>query len=367
MKEINIAKTITSKRKEKGVTQEELSSHIGVSIAAVSKWETGQSYPDILLLPQLAAYFNISIDDLMGYEPQMEKKDIAKLYLKLYEELNCKPFDEIIAECREVVKKYYSCFPLLLNMGDFLINAGAINGDDDIFHALAKEAKALFVRVKAESENAELVNMALYKEAICATILGEPTEVINLLGRTTVDIKPHETLIAGAYQQLEQKEEAEAILQAGIYQHILSAFELLVTYMAYCEGDSERYDELVKRTLSLAEVFNINELRSPQIGFHVIIAQEYLERQDTERALDMLERYAETVTKNMFGSPRGDRFFNLIDDWLSESIIATPKTPNKAVNEMLAIEVLGQSFWDSLRDEPRFMSIVKRLEGSVTG
>jgi len=165
---------------------------------------------------------------------------------------------------------------------------------------------------------------------------------------------------------ISQKEEAEAILQAGIYQHILSAFELLVTYMAYCEGDSERYDEIVKRTLSLTEIFNINELRSPQIGFHIIIAQEYLERQDTERALDMLERYAEIVTKNMFGSLRGDRFFNLIDDWLSKSIIAIPKTPNKAINEMLAIEVLDQSFWDSLRDEPRFMGIIERLEGSAT-
>jgi len=365
MKEINIARMIISKRKEKGITQEELANLIGVSIAAVSKWETAQSYPDISLLPQLAAYFNISIDDLMGYDPQMEKKDITKLYLKLYEDLNNKPFDEIIAECREAIKKYYSCFPLLLNMGDFLINAAAIHGDDEIFHTLVEEAKAIFVRVKAESDDVELVNMALYQEAICATILDKPAEVINLLGRTTVDIKPRETLIASAYQQLERKEEAEAILQTGIYQHILSAFELLVTYMAYCDGDDERFDEIVKRTLSLVEAFNINELRSPQIGFYAVVAQGYLEKQDTQKALDMLDRYAETVTKNMFGSLRGDNFFNLVDGWLSESIIATPATPNKAVNEMLAIKVLSDSFWDVLRDESRFREIVKRLEGSV--
>lgn len=52
---------------------------MGVSKAAVSKWETGLSYPDITLLPVLAAYFNISIDELMGYEPQMGKEDIRKL------------------------------------------------------------------------------------------------------------------------------------------------------------------------------------------------------------------------------------------------------------------------------------------------
>ena len=40
MKEINIARTIINKRKEKGLTQDELASYIGVSKAAVSKWET---------------------------------------------------------------------------------------------------------------------------------------------------------------------------------------------------------------------------------------------------------------------------------------------------------------------------------------
>lgn len=43
MKEINIARTIIDKRKEKGITQEDLAEYIGVSKASVSKWETGVS------------------------------------------------------------------------------------------------------------------------------------------------------------------------------------------------------------------------------------------------------------------------------------------------------------------------------------
>lgn len=74
MKEINIARVIINKRREKGLTQNDLASYIGVSKASVSKWETGQSYPDITFLPQLSAFFNISIDELMGYEPQMSKE-----------------------------------------------------------------------------------------------------------------------------------------------------------------------------------------------------------------------------------------------------------------------------------------------------
>ena len=73
MKEINIAKMIAKKRKEKKITQDELAKYLGVSKAAISKWETGQSYPDITFLPILASYFNVSIDELIGYEPQMMK------------------------------------------------------------------------------------------------------------------------------------------------------------------------------------------------------------------------------------------------------------------------------------------------------
>ena len=71
MAETLMAETLTSKRKEKGVTQEELARFIGVSRASVSKWETGTSYPDVVFLPQLAAYFIIRLDELMGYVSQI--------------------------------------------------------------------------------------------------------------------------------------------------------------------------------------------------------------------------------------------------------------------------------------------------------
>lgn len=79
MRDLNIGKCIIHKRKEKGITQEQLANYIGVSKASVSKWESGLSYPDIVLLPELATYFNISVDELLGYSLQLTKEDIKKL------------------------------------------------------------------------------------------------------------------------------------------------------------------------------------------------------------------------------------------------------------------------------------------------
>ena len=129
MKDITISRTITNKRKEKGITQDELASHIGVSKASVSKWETGQSFPDITFLPKLAAFFNIIMDELMGYEPQMSKEDIRKLYLSLSSDFTIKPFDEVLEHCREIAKKYFSCFPLLFQIGALLVNNSMESGD----------------------------------------------------------------------------------------------------------------------------------------------------------------------------------------------------------------------------------------------
>ena len=70
---LNISGNLIRLRHEKKVTQEQVADFIGVTKASVSKWETGQSTPDIMLLPQLAAYFDVSVDALLGYEPQLIK------------------------------------------------------------------------------------------------------------------------------------------------------------------------------------------------------------------------------------------------------------------------------------------------------
>ena len=55
-------------RKEKGWTQAELGEKLGVSNQAVSKWESGMTMPDVMLLPDIAKMFNVSIDDLYCYD-----------------------------------------------------------------------------------------------------------------------------------------------------------------------------------------------------------------------------------------------------------------------------------------------------------
>ena len=65
---MTFSEIIAAYRKDLGLTQEGLASQLGVTNQAVSKWESGQSCPDIALLPKIADLFGITLDELFGRE-----------------------------------------------------------------------------------------------------------------------------------------------------------------------------------------------------------------------------------------------------------------------------------------------------------
>ena len=75
--DLNMGSVIKRLRTEHSVTQEELAAYLGISFQAVSKWETGSTMPDITLLPKLAAFFGVRIDELfsINHEDELERID----------------------------------------------------------------------------------------------------------------------------------------------------------------------------------------------------------------------------------------------------------------------------------------------------
>ena len=67
---------ITALRKARGMTQEQLAAALGVSGPAVSKWETGSSCPDIMLLCPLARVLGTNVDTLLSFEEELSQEDL---------------------------------------------------------------------------------------------------------------------------------------------------------------------------------------------------------------------------------------------------------------------------------------------------
>lgn len=63
MANIETGKLICKLRKVKNMTQKDLANYLNVSDKAVSKWERGESYPEITIIPQLASILEITVDE----------------------------------------------------------------------------------------------------------------------------------------------------------------------------------------------------------------------------------------------------------------------------------------------------------------
>lgn len=87
METIKINEQIIFLRKQKGMTQEEVASALGVTNQAVSKWESAQCCPDIQLLPAIAELFEVTIDELMGHKSAGGLGDICLKIRNYFTEL----------------------------------------------------------------------------------------------------------------------------------------------------------------------------------------------------------------------------------------------------------------------------------------
>ncbi len=110
---LNIGKTIKKLRTERDITQEEFAEVLGVSCQSVSRWENNSCYPDIELIPIIAAFFDISTDKLMGVDEIAEKKAVDK-YLKDFQAaISVGNIDECIRVARAGVAEFPNNYALL--------------------------------------------------------------------------------------------------------------------------------------------------------------------------------------------------------------------------------------------------------------
>ena len=96
---IKLCSSIKELRRRDGKTQDDLACALGVTAQAVSRWETGICYPDMELIPSIANYFGVSIDELFGYENERAKKVDALAQHIRKKDLENNGVDVCVDEC----------------------------------------------------------------------------------------------------------------------------------------------------------------------------------------------------------------------------------------------------------------------------
>ena len=116
--EITIGANIKRLRTQKNITQEQLSVAMNITCAAVSKWERGETYPDITLLQPLAFFFGVTLDELMGYDQEKVQAKIEQIIALYRQHWNDETGREIIVKAyRDYPNDYWIMHYYMWNVG----------------------------------------------------------------------------------------------------------------------------------------------------------------------------------------------------------------------------------------------------------
>lgn len=249
---MNIGTKIYEYRRQKGATQEDLANYTGVSTAAVSKWETETSLPDITLLPRIAEFLEVSIDALMEFD--VCAKDIDELRQWDNKYLRTKDYNAGIPVYEEVLKRYPNDGNLHFGLGDLLSAKASENRCRDT------GLRAVEHLEKAHKLSCWMNERDL-KQLISFTYgcIGEYEKALSYIEDSMYDIQ------AADYEiKLGKYDLARVRLYSKLF-HTAFDFALLADRLGKCcehDGDKETKFQLTKLNADFREMFTKTEKAS---------------------------------------------------------------------------------------------------------
>lgn len=271
---MTIGANIKRLRTAMGITQEQLAESMNVSCAAVSKWERGETYPDITLLQPLAYYFRVTLDELMGYDQekvQAEINDVIALYREHW-------YD---ATGRDIIVKAYHDYPNdYLIMHSYMWNIGGDLADND--PAVLIEHKDEFLAI------CEKILEGCTEENIRLNAWNMRAKILHAEGKTEEALEIYKTKFADWFTTVGQKtEQLFAKDTDEYYFHVQKNMYELADFAADKLGRKVFFDpslSMAERTecaLKYGDIL-LNAFEDTGEDFFLVLAQAFLGRMEDD-------------------------------------------------------------------------------------
>lgn len=353
-----IGEIIAQKRKEAGLTQAEVAEYVGVSKPAVSKWESGHSLPDIALLPELASFFDISIDELMGYQPQMNEKNINNLYETLVDSLSKKHADEVFAECRYYIKRYYFCWPLILKMSAFLYNHYTLSSDPK---EVIEEILTYTERIEQYCDDLQVIKGAKYIRTCCFIQLGDYTEAEASAEQLIEPVLNAPVLLSYIYQAQGKSQESQQVILSYIDQNLELIFTAFSNVCAY--PDTENAEKLLYTFSALLTLFEAEKYYPAHLlRYYWAAAFVCCKSGKNEKALKHIEEFMGLFEKVRKDSKRyTNGYFGVECHPSTKTQFSENRFNFKMILETALTYFLEDSAFDSLRENEAYEEVLQTL------
>lgn len=359
--ELQIGKIIMQTRREKGMTQETLADMVGVSAAAVSKWETCASYPDITLLPPLARALGLSVDALLDFRRDPAREEQLAISSRLHQVFDDQGFDAGVRAVEAVLREYPHSGSIKLLAGALYYRyiAAALNRAEDTEQTasdITERCLALFEQGEQQSEETgeKLVSRSLRISML--TMLGRYDEAEALID----SLPPKQGIDSDAlrlslYLAQEKLTEAEQLARRALLTHVgeVSTALMSLTTITRRQKAFAAAHRLVDAYRAVDALFGLDRSNGLLLG--IMLAQE---EGDQAQALDLFEQYIDTRLAYTLDY-RDNPFFAAVQTHVptQNDIIETHRLTLRAIEE--------DERYAPLRDEPRFQAALDRLRAAI--
>lgn len=239
-----IGKNIKRMRLEKGLTQEEIASHLGLSFQTISKWERGEGYPDMEMLPALSNYFSISVDELLGVS-KIEKQIKYDNINSEWAENNVKGFhSENVVLMNEALKLFPNDALLLVQLSTSLEK---LDGTEEEKEKYLRESIAVQEQIINYCDDCEVRGATLYNICFAYWKIGEHEKAIEQAKKLPNLYKSRENALVCFLQGEERQKIAKEALGnvSWVASHHLTALYEIKGDVEYLEKAQQIIDILL--------------------------------------------------------------------------------------------------------------------------
>ena len=224
---LTLSENIRRFRKEQKMTQEKLAEALGVTVGAVYKWESGLSLPELNLIVEIADFFDVSVDVLLGY--QMQDNRVKATIDRLAE--YCRSGDRAaLTEAEKALAKYPHSFELVYACAGIYLGFGASYKEP----ALLKRSLELMEQslvLLPQNTDPRINEAVIYGDmAIGLNLLDEKEKCLELMKKNNAGGIFNCHIGISLVQDMKQPEEAVPFLSEAL---LNSLSNLLTTILGY--------------------------------------------------------------------------------------------------------------------------------------
>ena len=227
--ETRLAENIRAFRKERSLTREQLSEVLGVTPGAVYKWEAKLSVPELDLIMEMADFFDVSVDVLLGYEM---KDNRLQATVKRLQEYRRRKDRAGLAEAERALKKYPHNFEIVKESSAIYRAFGFECGDKALFRR-ALELLEKSLPLLPQNEDPEISEQTIYgRMALTYLGLGETEKAIELWKAHNADaLYSHH--LGHILAQHDRLDEAMPYLSEGLVKIISELCDVITGYINF--------------------------------------------------------------------------------------------------------------------------------------